>query len=88
MYAIKYAGRFRRDVKRCASRGLDIELLREAVAVLARTGALPRRYTPHKISGKFKNQMECHLQPDWLSVWQINGNELLLLATGTHADLF
>ncbi len=88
MYEIRYASRFRRDVKRCASRGLDMGLLREAVDILSHSGILPRRFKPHKLSGKFRGVMECHLRPDWLLVWQIRGNVLILLATGTHTDIF
>lgn len=90
MYTIKYTKKFRKDYKRCVSRGLDIELLRKAVDILARTGTLPAEYKPHKLSGRFKNRMECHIRPDWLLVWQQHDNELLLLFTdtGSHSDLF
>ncbi len=90
MYSIKFTYKFRKDVKRCEKRGRDLSLLRNAVDILARTGTLPSEYKPHKLSGKFKNRMECHIQPDWLLVWMQNDDELVLLFTdtGTHSDLF
>jgi mRNA interferase YafQ len=88
MYAVSCTGKFKRDLKRYNSLGLDIELLREVVDILVRTGSLPRRYRPYKIHGKYAGKMECHTQPDWLLAWQLSGNEIILLDTGAHADLF
>lgn len=90
MYTIKYTNKFKKDVKRCNKRGLDLKLLRDAVKILAETGKLPPEYKPHPLKGNYKNRMECHIQPDWLMVWLQNDKELILLFTdtGTHADLF
>ena len=90
MYKITYTNKFKKDVKRCHKRGLDMSLLREAVDILAKTGKLPSKYKPHPLKGNYKNRMECHLQPDWLMVWMQNDKELILLftETGTHSDLF
>ncbi len=90
MYSILFTNRFRKDVKRCASRGCDLDLLREVVDILARDGILPRKYKAHRLSGKYKDRMECHIQPDWLLVWKQDDDELTLLFTntGTHSDLF
>ena len=90
MYAIKYTNKFKKDVKRCHKRGLDLNLLRNAVDILAKTGKLPSEYMPHQLKGNYKNRMECHLKPDWLLVWMQNDKELILLFTdtGTHSDLF
>jgi mRNA interferase YafQ len=66
-------------------------LLRDAVDILAQTGKLPATYKPHPLKGgKYKDRMECHIQPDWLLVWLQDDKELILLFTdtGTHADLF
>ena len=66
MYKIDYTKRFEKDLKRCRKRGLDIQLIRDAVVQLAATGSLPAKYRPHRLSGKRKGQWECHIQPDWL----------------------
>jgi mRNA interferase YafQ len=90
MYSIKYTNKFKKDVKRCQKRGLNLDLLRDAVDILATTGTLPLKYKAHSLSGNYTNRMECHIQPDWLLVWMQNDKELILLFTdtGTHSDLF
>jgi len=90
MYSIKFTNKFKKDIKRCQKRGYDLNLLRDVVDLLATTGELPSKYKPHKLSGNYKNRMECHIQPDWLLVWIQNNKELILIFTdtGTHSDLF
>jgi len=90
MYNIQYTNRFKKDYKLCTKRGLNIELLKEVIVILEATGTLPPKYKPHPLKGKFQEFMECHIQPNWLLVWQQNDKELILLFTntGTHADLF
>jgi mRNA interferase YafQ len=70
--------------------GIDLDLLERALSLLERTGKLPIEYKPHKLSGNYKNCWECHIESDWLLIWQQNGTEftLLFLETGTHSDLF
>ena len=90
MYSIDYTKRFNKDLKRCMKRGLDLQLIHEAIALLRATGTLPMKYRPHKLSGDKNGQWECHIEPDWLMTWNQNDTELtlLFLQTGTHADLF
>ena len=89
-YTISTTNGFKQDVKRCKKRGLDINILLDAVAILSEDGKLPASYSPHKLQGKYKGLWECHLQPNWLLVWKQNDTELTLLLTntGTHSDLF
>ena len=90
MYSIDYTTRFKKDLKRCQKRGLDIQMILDAIALLRTTGTLPASYHPHKLSGNREGQWECHIQPDWLMTWEQNDTQLtlLFLQTGTHADLF
>lgn len=90
MYSIDYTKRFNKDLKRCMKRGLDLQLIYEAIALLRATGTLPMKYHPHKLSGDKNGQWECHIQPDWLMTWEQNDTQLtlLFLQTGTHSDLF
>ena len=90
MYSINYTNRFNKDLKRCKKRGLDIQLIQNAVALLASTGTLPVQYRPHKLINQKIETWECHIQPDWLLIWKQIGNELelLMLNTGTHSDVF
>lgn len=63
---------------------------KECITILSENGKLPNKYRPHKLSGKFKNTWECHIEPDWLLIWEQNDSELtlLMLETGTHSDIF
>ncbi len=90
MYSIEYTNRFKKDLRRCQKRGLDLQLILDAIALLKTTGSLPAQYRPHKLSGNRNGQWECHIEPDWLMTWEQNNMELtlLFLQTGTHSDLF
>ena len=69
---------------------LDITLLDHVIRMLANGETLPEKNKDHALTGNWIGHRECHIQPDWLLVYQINGEELLLLLvrTGTHSDLF
>ena len=90
MYSVNYTNRFKKDLRRCARRGLDMNMILTAVKLLESTGKLPQEYRPHLLKGDHKGQWECHIQPDWLMTWEQNDNQLtlLFLQTGTHSDLF
>ena len=90
MYSISYSKRFEKDLKRCKKRGLNIELIKDAIEILAVNGKLPPVYRPHKLVNQKIETWECHIEPDWLMTWLQNDTELtlLFLQTGTHSDLF
>ena len=90
MYSIKFTGEFKRDMRLCKKRGYDMELIREAIRILSVDGKLPKEYLPHQLHGNRKGQWECHIQPNWLLIWEQHDKELILvmLNTGTHSDLF
>ena len=71
-------------------RGLNPELFKTALGILANTGELPKEYKPHPLKSNYKGCMECHLTPDWLLVWKQNDKELILVLidTGSHSDIF
>ncbi|MBR0201970.1 MAG: type II toxin-antitoxin system YafQ family toxin [Bacteroidaceae bacterium] len=89
-YIVKISNRFKKQFRLCMKRGLDMNLINEAMRLLAANGSLPAQYRPHKLSGKFQGIWECHIEPDWLLIWEQNDTELILLftGTGTHSDLF
>ena len=89
-YQIKTTKQFEKSVDKCIRRGYPMEKLKTAVRILESDGILPASYMPHKLSGKWQGKWECHLQPDWLLVWEPHDKELILIlvSTGTHADLF
>ena len=90
-YKINTTRRFDKAVKKCISRGYDISKLHKAMLLLESEGVLPQSYNPHKLKGyKGNNVWECHLESDWLLVWEQYDNVvvLLMVSTGTHSDLF
>ena len=90
MYKIKTTHQFEKDLERCKKRGYPMDKFREVLQLLERDGALPSQYRPHMLHGDRKGQWECHIQPDWLLIWNQYDDvlELLMLNTGTHSDLF
>lgn len=90
MYSIVYTNQFKKSLRRCVKRGLDISAVTTAVNFLQKCGRLPEEYSAHRLKGNFAGCWECHLEPDWLLVWRQNNKELELIFvdTGTHSDLF
>ncbi|HDR51132.1 MAG TPA: type II toxin-antitoxin system YafQ family toxin [Mariniphaga anaerophila] len=90
MFKIHYTTKFKKDYKTISRRGYQLELLKEVIQRLAETGTLPKKFLPHKLSGQYKDNWECHIKPDWLLIWNIDdqANEIWLVRTGTHSDLF
>ncbi|MCC8079358.1 MAG: type II toxin-antitoxin system YafQ family toxin [Oscillospiraceae bacterium] len=90
MYEVVPSARFRRDYKLAVKRGCNMKLLQEVVDILAAGETLDAKYRDHALSGNFNGVRECHISPDWLLLYDINGTELalLLLRTGTHSDIF
>ena len=90
MYNVSTTNRFDKDLKRCMKRGLNMQLIYDAILLLRTTGTLPPQYRPHQLKGDHKGQWECHIQPNWLMTWEQNDKQLtlLFLETGTHADIF
>ena len=90
MLTIRYEKSFKKDYKRVLKRGCDSKLLEEVLGYLIKREPLPVKYRDHALSGNYKGFRECHIQPDWLMVWEQNDTELTLLfiQTGTHSDLF
>jgi len=88
MRQIRQRTRFRRDFRRQKRRGKDTEKLIAVVRVLAKDGAPPAQLRPHKLSGEWGSVWECHIEPDWLLIYDLTDEAVFLIRTGTHADLF
>jgi mRNA interferase YafQ len=80
--------RFLRDIKRIKKRGLDLSKLRHVVTLLSERQPLPIRYRDHALTGNWIGHRDCHIQPDWVLIYQIDDDDLILERTGTHSDLF
>lgn len=90
MLTIKYQSAFKKDYKRIVKRGYDIRLLEEVISILANQEPLPEKFRDHGLLGKYTGCRECHITPDWLLIYEIDGEELILYLTrtGSHSDLF
>ena len=89
-YTVKPTAQFRKDYKLAIKRGLKIDLLENVVAALAMGETLPEKYKDHALSGNWTGHRECHILPDWLLVYRMEDDVLVLTLTrtGTHSDLF
>ena len=90
MLTIKYHTMFKKDFKKIKKRGYDISRLEKIVQLLANEVPLPEQFKDHNLSGNYNGFRECHIAPDWLLIYQVNNNELVLVLsrTGSHSDLF
>ena len=90
MYKIVYTNRMKKDAKLMKKRGKDMGKLVTVLSLLAAGNPLPIQYQDHALSGNLKDFRECHIEPDWLLMYQIYQDTLILsaTATGSHADLF
>lgn len=90
MYSIRTTTKFQKDVKRIEKRGYNISLLTEIIKKLANGEQLPEKNKDHILLGEYAGCRECHIAPDWLLIYEIADDELILYLTrtGTHSDLF
>jgi len=90
MYQIEYTSRMKRDVKRMKKRGKDLNKLILTLNLLASGNPMPQQYHDHQLTGNLHDFRECHIEPDWLLLYQIHEDVLVVTATatGTHSDLF
>lgn len=90
MLTIRYESTFKKDYKRIKKRGYDIRLLEEVISMLAEQKRLPEKYRDHALLGEFASCRECHITPDWLLIYKVSNEELVLYLTrtGTHSDPF
>jgi len=79
---------FKKDLKRAKKRGKDSKKLRYIIDKLLADEPLERKFNMHRLVGKMAPSWECHIEPDWLLVWDKDDSAITLLRTGTHSDLF
>lgn len=89
-YKVIPTGRFQKDLKRAEKRGLKLNLLSDVIKILASGEPLPSKYKDHPLTGNYEGCRECHIQPDWLLIYEIVETDIILYLTrtGTHSDLF
>lgn len=90
MLNLRYSNKFKKDYKLVQKRGYKIDKLKEVITILREQKSLPEKYQDHALMGNYVGFRECHIEPDWLLIYKIENDELLLVLsrTGTHSDLF
>ena len=89
MRRIAFGAAYRKDHKRMTKRGAVMAKLDAVLLLLMGDKALPRRNRPHVLSGEWKGFWECHIEPDWLLIYDLDDPEVLALhRIGSHSDLF
>ncbi len=83
-----FTAQFRRDLKKVQQRNYDMQKYKDVVLLLLAEQPLPKRYRDHGLKGVWKLYRELHIEPDWLLVYKIDGDDCIFTRTGTHADLF
>lgn len=88
--SIQFTNQFKKDLKIAKKQGKDLDKLFEVINILANGEKLDKKFKDHDLSGSYKGTRECHIEPDWLLIYEIDNNALILMLyrLGTHSELF
>lgn len=89
-YEVKFTTQFKRDLKLAKRQGKNIDKLFEVINTIAEDKELSPKYRDHNLSGEYAGCRECHVEPDWLLIYEVMDNVLVLMLyrAGTHSELF
>ena len=89
-YGLRKTSSFKKDYKRMMKRGRDMRLIDEVIGMLVMGETLPEKYCDHALVGNWTRHRECHIQPDWILIYILKKDTLILelSRTGTHSDIF
>lgn len=85
---VHYSNQFKKDLRKAAKQRKDIGQLNKLVKLLQNNEQLETRRKDHALKGNYSNHRECHIEPDWLLIYRVIENELVLVRTGSHSELF
>jgi mRNA interferase YafQ len=88
MRTIEATRRYRRDYKQAHKRGLDLDKIDAVIDHITEHGEAPAATRPHKLSGNWADAWDCHIEPDWILIYDVTDDTVELIRTGTHSDLF
>ena len=89
MRTFNYSKRFQRDYKLCQKQGKNMNKLHEILQILETGENIPPKYNDHALKNNWLGYRDLHIEPDWILVYKIQGDEIVLLAaTGTHSHIF
>ena len=89
-YEVRFTRQFKRDLKLAKKQGKDLDKLYDVIERLANGETLDEKYRDHDLKGEYEGSRECHIEPDWLLVYEIQGEVLVLMLyrLGSHSELF
>ena len=85
---LSQSSQFRKDIRTQIRKGKDYSKVIKVVKILLAGNYLPARYKDHPLRGNWKGRRDCHIEPDWILIYKISDEQLLLERTGSHSDLF
>ena len=88
MKAIFQTSQFKKDFKKIKKQGKDLSKLKDVVSAIASNETLEDRHRDHALSGNWSGSRDCHIEPDWILIYRVEGEFLFLERTGSHSDLF
>lgn len=90
MLELRFTAKFKKDYKRIKKQGKDIAKLESTLETLVYGESLPEAMRDHSLGGMYRGHRECHIEPDWLLIYRIDEEGLVLVATrtGSHSELF
>ena len=88
MLPIRPTTRFKKDLKRAAKQGRNLDALKNVLEKLAVPEPMPAVFKDHKLKGEWRDFRECHIEPDWRLIYLISDFELRPVRLGTHSELF
>jgi mRNA interferase YafQ len=88
MRQARTTGQFEREYSHMVKRGKKIEKLDAVMMLLINEDPLPLRNRDHALTGNFKGYRDCHIEPDWLLIYKVDGDAIIFERTGTHSDIF
>ena len=88
MKAVKATNRFLRDPKLAKKRGKELVKIETVIDTISNGQQLAPKHRPHRLQGEMRGLWECHIEPDWLLIWDDAEDAIILVRTGTHTDLF
>lgn len=88
MRYVSITSQFKRDVKKIKKAGKDAAKLREIMEKIVEGKSLDEKYRDHALTGNYRQTRECHIEPDWLLIYKLTKENLILIRTGSHSELF
>lgn len=89
-FEVRFTTQFKKDIKLAKKQGKNLDKLFEVIGILAEGKKLDAIYHDHDLSGNYAGTRECHIEPDWLLIYEIRDDVLVLILyrIGTHSELF